>query len=103
MAMSAETKARRAASRQREKELAKLTPIASQVKVTDAAREEVEVELLGAKVTGYINCVNALLEKAGYRPVKITSNMLNANSGHWCIDINTPGYLNPGSEAYHSM
>jgi hypothetical protein len=103
MAMSAERKARRLADRQREKYLSKLTPIAGQVKVTDAAKDEIEVELLGAKVTGYINCVNALLEKAGFRPVKITSNMLNPSAGHWCVDINTPGYLDPGSEAYHSM
>lgn len=104
MAMSAERKAERAAERKREKFLNSLTSLTrDQVKVTDAAREEIEVDLLGAKVTGYINCVNAVLEKAGFCPVRITCNILNPAAGHWCIPINTPRYCDPGSEAYHSM
>lgn len=103
MAMSVETKARRAAARKEEKRLAALKPIADKVVVLDAAREEIEVELFGAKVTGYINFVNAVIEAAGFRPVRLTRNMLNPNSPVFAIDINTPAYCDPGCESYHSM
>lgn len=102
MAMSAEWKAQRAADRKREKELSKLIPIASRVKVT--GDDFVSVELgNGVKLHGKVKAFNVTIEQLGYRPVRITSNMLNEASGKFCIDINTPSYCDPGSESYHSM
>lgn len=34
---------------------------------------------------------------------RTTSNMLNPNSKEWEIPVNTPNYLDPGSETYHCM
>jgi hypothetical protein len=103
MALTQDEKALRKARRDYEKKLASLKPIADQVKVIDGAKEEIEVELFGAKVTGYVNHVNAVIESCGFRPVRLTSNLLNRDSKVWAIDINTPSYMDPGSEAYHSM
>jgi hypothetical protein len=107
MAMSSERKAERAAKRKREKYLNSLHPIANRVVVlTPCSTSElstVEVHLPeGAHLKGIIRDVNPVLEKLGYRPVRTTSNMLNPDSRVWCVDINTPAYLDPGSESYHS-
>jgi hypothetical protein len=103
MAMSLETKARRAKARKRDAFLNSLEPIAHRVEVIDANKELVRVQLNGCTLEGQLDPVNAQLERAGYRPVRLTSNLLNRESRTWAIDINTPGYMDPGSEAYHSM
>ena len=102
MAMSPETIAERKAFRKREKELNKLIPIAGRVTVVDRVKELVEVQLNGAVLAGQLQDVNPLLERMGYRPVRITTNMLNPTR-YWAIDINTPSYCDPGRESYHSM
>jgi hypothetical protein len=35
--------------------------------------------------------------------VRITRNMLNPKGGNFCVDADTPAYLDPGHEAYHTM
>lgn len=101
MAMTAETKARRKEAREYEARMRALQPIAD--KVTVITRELVEVEVNGAMVNGNVTAVNVILEKCGFRPVRITSNMLNKDSKPFAIDINTPSYCDPGCESYHSM
>jgi len=54
-------------------------------------------------IEGNIKDVNAMLLKLGYKPVRLTRNMLNKDGRVWCIDADTPNYLDPGSEAYHTM
>lgn len=121
MAMNAATKAFRKAERDRKKYMASLESIADQVKFVEVVfeneqkdvfgkmmdvpvrKEIVEVELFGAVVKGEVSAVNKVLEKAGYRPVRVTSNMLNPESKTWCVDIDTPAYLDPGCESYHTM
>jgi hypothetical protein len=46
---------------------------------------------------------NSVVEKLGYKPVRITYNMLNKEAGPIIIDRDTPSYCDVGSEAYHSM
>jgi len=103
MVMSAETIARRAAARKREKHLNSLISIADKVRVISADAEEIGVQIDGCNLSGHVDAVNKALEKMGFRPVRLTSNMLNKDSPTWAIDINTPAYCDPGSEAYHSM
>lgn len=101
MAMSPERKAQRAASRKREKELMKLAPIADKVEV--ASDGTLTLLLDGVLIQGSQDNFNKVLERMGFRPVRTTRNLLNPNSRTWCIDVNTPGYLDPGSESYHTM
>ena len=101
--MSPETKARRAAARKRDRELAKLTPIADQVQVIGGTNNFLRLVLDGVTIMGGEEDFNKFLEKAGYRPVRVTRNILNSESKSWCIDINTPAYLDPGCESYHTM
>lgn len=103
MAMSAETKARRAEARKFDKRMSRLIPIAEMVKVQDATQKLVFINIDGVGIKGTLDHVNGVLERLGYRPVRITSNMLGRENHFFCIDINTPSYLDPGSEAYHSM
>ena len=107
MTVSQETKTRRAEARKEEKRLAKLIPIADFVKVIDASQGKAEavvkVDLDCVKFEGKVYFFNQVMEKLGYRPVRVTSNMLNPQSGHFCVDINCPSYCDPGCESYHSM
>lgn len=103
MAMSPETLARRTAARKRERVLAKLTPIASRVEIVDYAKEQVQFNYNGAIISGHVDSVNQVLEQMGFRPVRLTRNMLNDAAPGRCIDINTPSYCDEGSEAYWSM
>jgi len=109
MAMTAERKAERAADRKRERELNKLTPISDKVTVTKSEMNGYEhlyfvsVKFEGCVLEGEIAQVNVRLEQMGYRPVRITRNMLNPDSGFFAIDINTPAYCDPGCESYHTM
>jgi hypothetical protein len=99
MAMSTERKAERAAARKRERELAKLESIASNVNlIGDILTTQIE----GCIIQGFEENFNKVIEKLGYRPVRVTENMLNPGR-KFCIDINTPSYCDPGCEAYHSM
>lgn len=52
---------------------------------------------------GSVEHFNTILERLGYKPVRITHNMLNVSGKVWLIDADTPRYCDPGSEAYHSM
>lgn len=104
MAMTAERKAERAAARKREKELSKLTSVANLVKVlNDASGEYLRFDNGEIVIEGKPESLNFYLERAGFRPVRVTSNLLNEAAGKFCIDINTPSYCDPGSESYHSM
>ncbi len=46
---------------------------------------------------------NAALEKLGYKPVRLTKNLMNPAAGDIVIDDDTPNYCDVGSEAYWSM
>jgi len=46
---------------------------------------------------------NEFLSRMGFKPVRITRNILNPNSKTLVIDADTPSYMDPGCEAYHSM
>lgn len=100
MAMSTETKARRAADRAEAKRMNKLVSIADRVLVT--AERNLQTEIDGVWIEGDVASFNRIIERLGYRPVRTTSNMLNAASRTWCIDANTPSYMDPGCESYHS-
>lgn len=45
--------------------------------------------------------LNNALERLGYKPVRATKNLLG-DGKRFFIDLDTPSYLDPGSEAYHS-
>lgn len=102
--MTPEKKAYRA----REKFLNKLVPIARKVEVLEYCSTPMlsTVAILVADnviLKGILRDVNPMLEKLGFRPVRITHNMLNKDSPRFAIDINTPSYCDPGCESYHSM
>lgn len=103
MAMSAERKAERKVERAYEKRMNALKSIAHKVMHVSGTEEIVEVGVEGCILTGNVAAVNVALEKMGYRPVRLTSNMLNPNSKTFAVDINTPAYCDPGCESYHSM
>lgn len=107
MAMSAERKAERAADRKRAKVLTGLKSIAREVEVLgdcgETNAEFLRVTVDGVAVEGKIEAFNVAIEKLGYRPVRVTSNMLNEQAGEFCIDADTPAYMDPGCESYHSM
>jgi hypothetical protein len=46
---------------------------------------------------------NDLLNRLGYKSVRLTTNMLNPGAGQFLIDADTPSYCDPGCEAYHSI
>ena len=98
--MSAECKAERKAARDYEKRMSKLTSIAHEVILEG---DILCVQIDGCVIKGFEENFNKVVEKLGYRPVRITSNMLNPKGGRFAIDINTPSYCDPGCESYHSM
>ena len=101
MAMTAERKAERKAQRDYQKRMNKLQSIAHKVVVRG---DELSVLIDGVVIQGNgPEKFNNILERLGYRPVRITRNMLNPDSQDFAIDINTPSYCDPGCESYHSM
>ena len=50
-----------------------------------------------------LDAFNDVLEALGYKPVKVTHNMLNEAAGEFLIDADTPSYCDPACESYHSM
>lgn len=46
---------------------------------------------------------NAALEKLGYKPVRLTKNLMNQKARHLVIDADTPLCCDVGSETYWSM
>lgn len=46
---------------------------------------------------------NAALEKLGYKPVRLTKNLMNKAAGDLVIDADTPLCCDVGSETYWSM
>lgn len=46
---------------------------------------------------------NATLEKLGYKPVRLTKNLMNQKAGDLVIDADTPLCCDVGSETYWSM
>jgi hypothetical protein len=100
MAMSPERKAERKAARDFDKRMNKLVSIAHQVKVTGNL---VSAQIAGTIIQGEVENFNNVVEKLGYRPIRLTSNMLNPDSPTFAIDINTPAYCDPGCESYHTM
>jgi len=46
---------------------------------------------------------NKVLGRLGYKPVRLTSNLLNPAAGQFVIDADTSLACDPGSETYHSM
>ncbi len=61
-------------------------------------------DLSGFTVTSKtLDAFNIALETLGYKPVRVTCNMLNKASGEFLIDADTPSYCDPGCESYHSM
>ncbi len=46
---------------------------------------------------------NKVLERLGYKPVRITYNLLNEKAGPLVIDADTPLCCDVGSETYWSM
>ena len=92
------------AARKRDRFLNTLVPIADRCIVVSSTHPWfIKVVVDGVTITGEVDYFNHLIERLGYRPVRVTSNMLNPQSKRFCIDINTPSYCDPGSEAYHSM
>ena len=69
------------------------------------AREGVVVTLVEHNVvlTGTVENMNLVLAKLGYKPVRLTKNILNDTCPWLVIDADTPSYMDVGSEAYHSM
>jgi len=69
------------------------------------AREVATLALVehGATITGSVEQMNLVLVKLGYKPVRLTKNMLNDKSKWIVIDEDTPSYCDPGTETYHSM
>jgi hypothetical protein len=100
MAMTTEQKAARAAARKEEARYAALRPIADRVGVLEG--DTVNVRVDHVFLEGNIKDVNVVLEKMGYRPVRITFNMLNRDAKRFCVDINCPVYLDPGCDSYWS-
>jgi hypothetical protein len=94
-------RAERAKRRKRERELGALHPIARQVQVLENDRLRIGID--GAVIEGDVDAFNRVIERMGFRPVRITRNILNPNSPRFCIDIDTPTYCDPGCEAYHQM
>lgn len=101
--MTAETKARRTADRAYEKRMNALTSIAHGCEVLHPTgqSEQVRVVIDGVQMQGPVEGFNRLVELMGFRPVRITHNMLNPESKRFAIDINTPCYCDPGCESYH--
>lgn len=105
MAMSPERIAQRKEARDYEKRMAKLISVAHMVHINvDKGGDlfTIDIDLCTIQARN-VDRLNEMLEPLGYRPIRITSNMLNANSPRFAIDINTPAYCDPGREAYHSM
>lgn len=47
--------------------------------------------------------LNAMLEQLGYKPIRLTRNLMNPNAGQLVIDADTPIGCDVGSETYWSM
>lgn len=73
---------------------------------TNSNSDGLLVEIEVAKdvfLKGIVNDINPVLRKMGYKPVRITHNMLNLDFGYFLIDEDTPAYCDPGCESYHTM
>lgn len=108
MAMSKETIIRRREERAYEKRMNALISVAHNVEVLDKHCSTPDLYLVSViagyvSIKGFVRDVNPVLEKLGFRPIRITSNMLNPESKKFAIDINTPAYCDPGCESYHTM
>ena len=69
-------------------------------------REGVALTLVlhsGAVLTGTVEQLNQVFLSLAFKPIRLTKNMLNAESKWIVIDQDTPSYCDVGSEAYHSM
>lgn len=78
--------------------------IADLVKVVPYTNgERITVVLYGATVIGAVDEVNSVLKRLGFKPVRITYNMMNRDAGPIVIDEDTPSYCDVGSESYWSM
>lgn len=76
-----------------------VTPIAGSAKPLLALLEAETVSIEAVNIENF----NTVLERLGYKPVKLTRNILNAQSPTFAIDQDTPVYMDPGCESYHSM
>jgi hypothetical protein len=80
--------------------------VAEMIKVEANEGQPTILHLIGmhnCTIFGEIEGFNLVLERFGYKPVKLTKNMLNPNSPWIVIDKDTPSYLDVGSETYWSM
>lgn len=89
------------AARKEARRIVLLPSVARHCKVVRGS--EIEVTVDGVSFFGMVEEMNAVLLKLGYKPVRITSNLLNPGGGKFAIDADTPVYLDPGCESYHSM
>jgi hypothetical protein len=88
------------AARREAKRIARLPSIARAVKYDGVF----VVELDGCVIQSVeLEAFNATLLKLGYKPVRLTKNMLNPDSNTFAIDFDTPSYCDPGCESYHTM
>jgi len=53
--------------------------------------------------TDVVAMANPFLVRMGFRPVRVTRNLMNPVAREFLIDADTPLALDPGSETYHSM
>ena len=98
------TPAEKAALTRKNKLLALRPSIARFCIVTDKDAPLITISLDdGVLLNGHLTYVNNTLEKLGFKPVRITYNMLNREAGPIVIDADTPSYCDVGSEAYWSM
>lgn len=91
------------AERKEARRVAKLPSIAHNVTVHEDDTDEISVRIDGVLIRGQVKYFNRIIEQLGFRPVRLTSNMLNKDSRTFAIDIDTPPYCDPGCESYHSM
>ncbi len=62
-----------------------------------------QLELGAAVLSGPQDDFNKVLKRLGYKPVRVTKNILNPKGGWFVIDEDTPSCCDPGTETYHSM
>lgn len=105
MAMSPERIAERKASRDYDNRMSRLITVAHMVHIgVDKGGDLFTIDIDCCTIQARnVDRLNEMLERLGYRPIRITKNMLNANAPRFAIDANTPAYCDPGCESYHSM
>lgn len=116
MAMSPERITQRAAARKSEKEMRRLSSVAHlctyhqaaciqtlTVRLNSYAAADVQPEEIVFRGSDAVKLANEFLPKMGWKPVRLTRNMLNFDSPMIVIDIDTPSCCDPGCGAYHSM